>query len=113
MEIKDRALQNTEYVGMYWGLVYVSTAASFLRRTENVWTIVHTHPFVWWGVVVIVLELFYCLLPLFLGLAFRKILKKEKDRELLSARTYEICDFRIAQLLLFVYVGMMLFPMGK
>jgi hypothetical protein len=46
------------------------------------------------------------ILPLLLGEAFRKVLKRELNKGLLSARTYEICDYWIANLLMLVYAGM-------
>jgi len=55
----------------------------------------------------------YCLVPLFVGLAFRKTLKKELDQESMSLRTFKICDSGIAQLLILVYLGMTIFPVVK
>src|SRR5579863_3058791 len=113
MEDKDRAMQNTEYTGMYWDMVYISTALAFVIRAANDWKASRAHPLDWLEAVHIGMGLLYCLLPLFLGLAFRRNLKREMDRDLLSLRTFQICSLRIAMLLFFVYMGMMIFPTGK
>jgi predicted transporter len=114
MEGKDRAmLQNTEYAGMYWGMVYILTVFAFLVRAANDWKVARNHPPDWLDATMMGMGLLYCLIPLFLGLAFRRALKREMDRDLLSPRTFQICSFRIAMLLIFVYLGIMIFPIGK
>jgi len=49
--------------------------------------------------------------PLIMGLAFRKVLNGELEKEMLSARTYRICDFWIAQLLLYAYFALITYPL--
>jgi len=113
MEGEDRALQNIEYAGMYWVIVYVMAPFALLFRAGFEWKVARLHPFGWIDAVLACVGLVYCLFPLSLGLAFRRALRKERDRDLLSERTYSICSFRIAQLLFIVYLGMMTFPRGK
>jgi len=38
-----------------------------------------------------------------MSLAFRKMLRAELGKDLISMRTYRICDYWIAQLLLYAY----------
>jgi hypothetical protein len=52
----------------------------------------------------VAIEILALPIPLWMGLAFRKTLKDELDKCLLSDRTYQICDYWIAQLLLLVYI---------
>ena len=113
MGSEDRALQNTEYAGMYWVIVYLLALVAFLVRAGFEWNAAHAHPFEWIDAILSGMGLLYCLFPLILGLAFRRTLRKERMRELLSERTYSICNFGIAQLLFTVYLGMVVFPRGK
>lgn len=109
MEDEDRALKNTEYAGMYWGLIYALTIINLLVRGASEWKAARIRPFDWMDGSLACMSFLYCLIPLLMGLVLRRTLRKEKDRELLSKRTYDICDFGIAQLLLFVYMGMIFF----
>ena len=113
MEANDRVMQNTEYAGMYWGIVYILAVAAFLLRAANDWKVARTHPPDWLDVTTIGMSLIYCLLPLIFGLVFRRALKKEMDRDFMSLRTFQICSFRIAILLFLVYMGMMIFPISR
>jgi hypothetical protein len=113
MEVKDHAMQGTDDARMYWSIVYAFTVLAFLVRATNDWKAARTHPFDWMDTIFIGMGLLYCIIPLILGLAFRRNLKKERDRELLSVRTYAICNIGIAQLLFFVYLGMMIFPIKR
>ena len=109
----DRALQNTEYAGMYWVIAYLLALVAFLVRASYEWKAAHAHPFEWNDAVLAGMGLIYSFFPVILGLAFRRTLRKERARDLLSERTYSICNFRIAQLLFFAYLGMIVFPRGK
>ena len=110
MDSKEAALSGTEYTKMYWGADYLLAGVVFLyRSTSLVEVILHGQPYDVQKIFMSGLSLVYCFLPLILGVAFRKLLKRELDRELLSTRTYLICNWRIAQLLFIVYIGMMLF----
>jgi predicted histidine transporter YuiF (NhaC family) len=95
------------------GIVYILVAVAFLIRATNDWKVARTHPPDWLDATTMGMGLIYCLLPLIFGLIFRRTLKREMDRNLMSLRTLKLCSFRIAILLFFVYMGMTISPTGK
>jgi hypothetical protein len=107
MEKEDRALQGTENAGMFWGVVYFLVFAVLLIRIINIWRAAHSQSFDWAGISENGMNLIYGILPGLVGLMFRKTLKKELNRGMLSDRTYKICNWHIALLLFFTYMGMM------
>jgi hypothetical protein len=109
MENEDRALKGTQNAWYTWQVVYVGTFFVFLLRVACFVVDIPSRPFSWWHAVGGGIGPFLALVPLLMGLAFRKLLKDELGKEMLSARTYRICDYRIAQLLLFTYFTMMVY----
>jgi len=96
MASEDQALKGTEYTGLIWVSSYVMVAFAFLLRSLHAWDVFHVQPLSWKTSVIPVMGLVLVLSPLLMGLAFRKTLKKELGEDLLSERTYRICDFWIA-----------------
>ena len=108
MESGDRALIGTESAGILWLLAYVFVAVTFLGQVFDVSHRIHMQPLTWWDAVNGGLGVLSSLFPLCMGLAFRKLLKGELNKDLLTTRTYKICDLWIAQLLLIAYIAMAL-----
>jgi hypothetical protein len=107
---EDRALKGTQYTWFLWQVVYVSVAFAFLIRALNLWGAFLTGSYHWWHAVGWGGALLMTAVPLIMGLAFRKVLKGELAKETLNARTYRICDFWIAQLLLYAYIALITYP---
>jgi hypothetical protein len=108
MESDDRTLKGSENANILWLLVYMVVVSTFLVQVLHVWELTHAQPFSRWGAVNGGLGALFCLLPLCMGIAFRRLLKGELNKDLLSARTYKICDLWIAQLLFIAYMAMAL-----
>jgi hypothetical protein len=111
MEIEDAALNNTEYARAYWVIDCVFCGVVFLERMLDFWKSVHTAPSDLLGWVPHCLAILYVFFPLLAAYQFRRLLKRESQRELLSARMFAICDWRIAQLLFLAYMGLLIFNM--
>jgi hypothetical protein len=107
VEDEDKALKGTEKAGTLWSIVYVLAALGFLRRMFDLWFACHELPFRWRAPIDSGFDMLFLPLPLLVGMAFRGLLKKELGKDLLSPRTYEICEYWVALLLLVVYMGMM------
>jgi hypothetical protein len=56
----------------------------------------------------IAIELLFCPAPLLMGLAFRKLIKNERNCNRLSQRAYKVCNFWLAKLLIIAYIAMVL-----
>jgi hypothetical protein len=104
MESQDRALKGTENTGLLWMLVYLLIGVIFLDRAFNAWDAFHTQTFSWRILIDFGCQFLALPIPLTMGLAFRKTLKGELAKNLLSERTYRICHSWIAQLLLLAYI---------
>ena len=102
------ALKGTENAGTIWTLLYLIATVELVFRVVDVWFAFHAQPFGWKKPVDLGFEILALPIPLWMGLAFRKTLKNELDKGLLSDRTYQICDCWIAQLLLLVYICMVI-----
>jgi len=103
MTIEDRALKGTEYTGLLWVGAYFAIAAALVGRSFHLWGALHAQPLGWKAPVDIGFELLVLPVPLLMSLAFRKMLRAELGKDLISMRTYRICDYWIAQLLLYAY----------
>jgi uncharacterized membrane protein YozB (DUF420 family) len=109
MESKEAALSGTEYTRMYWIMDYFFAGVVFLIRMKQLAEIWSRRPLDSLSIVTNSLGLLYCFLPLLVGIWFRRTLKAELHREMMNTRTYVICNWRIAQLLFIVYLGMLIF----
>jgi hypothetical protein len=89
-------------------VTYFGAAVALLGSILHLWDSSHEHPVLWMKVFKYGMGIFFAIFTLFLCEAFRKVLRQELAKGLLSARTYEICDYWIATFLLFVYMGMLL-----
>jgi hypothetical protein len=108
---EDRALKGTQYTWFLWQVVYVSMAFALLIRALNLWGAFLKGSYNWWHAISWGCALLMTAVPLIMGLAFRKVLNGELEKEMLSARTYRICDFWIAQLLLYAYFALITYPL--
>jgi hypothetical protein len=111
MDTEQEAVENAEYAPVFWALNYFFCGALLLERIVRFWTPLRSHPIDVPGIVTGGLTLLYSLLPVLAGRTFRRKLKKELVNGTLGSRTFEMCDWRIAQLLTIVYMGMLLFTM--
>jgi hypothetical protein len=101
--------KNAEYAPMYWVIDYVLSGAVFLQRAMLLWRPLQNRPIDVLQIVDGGLMMLYCFLPVWAGRSFKRMLKRESENEALSMRTFTICDWRIAQLLLITYLAMLLF----
>jgi amino acid transporter len=108
MESDDGALKGTENAHIMWLLVYMIVVGTFFVQVLHVRELTHARPFSWWDAVNGGLGVLFCLFPLCMGIAFRTLLKGELSKDLLSTRTYKICDLWIPQLLFIAYIAMAL-----
>lgn len=109
MEAEDVAAKNAEYARIYWVIDFALSGAALLERSTLFWKPLHAVPIDLLGLLFGGLSVLYCLFPLVMGQLFRRLLKRELEKESLSMRMFEICDWRIAQLLFAVYMGMLIF----
>jgi len=109
MKSKEAALSGTEYTRMYWIADYMLAGIVFLVRMIQLAEIWSRRPIDSLNIFTSSLGLLYCFLPLLVGIAFRRLLGAEMQREMMGTRTYVICNWRIAQLLFIVYLGMLIF----
>jgi hypothetical protein len=56
----------------------------------------------------IAIELIFCPAPLLMGLAFRKLIRTERNYNRLSQRAYKVCNFWLAKVLIIAYIAMVL-----
>ena len=111
MDIEEAASNNTQYTGAYWVIDCVFCGEVSLERMFTFWKSAHVVPSDPWGWFQPCLAMVYVFLPLLVGYQFRRLLKRELQKELLSARMFAICDWRIAQLLFLAYMGLLIFNM--
>jgi hypothetical protein len=108
MQIRDRALRGTAAAYQLWGGVYMMLAFILLIRALHVWNQMNGQPFGQHQLFEIGLELTFYPAPLLLGCAFRKLMRIELSKSLLSQRTYKICNYWIAKVLILAYIAMVL-----
>jgi len=82
---------------------------AFLSCLFHVWIAFDVHPFTWKTPIDLCFGILALPIPMIIGLHFRKTLRNELYKDLLSERTYRICDRWISRLLLYVYMGFLLF----
>jgi hypothetical protein len=108
METNDRALRFTAATPELWGAVYMMLIFTLAARAFHGWERLGGKQLEWPDALVIAVDLLVCPVPLVIGVAFRRLLKKEVHRSLLNSRTYRICNFWIAQILIIAYITMVL-----
>jgi hypothetical protein len=108
MESKDRALKGTAATPELWGAVYMLLVFAVLVRALHAWERYGGKPIGWQELVEIGVDLLICPAPLLVGIAFRRLVTRELGDSRLNTRTYKICNYRIAELLILTYVSMVL-----
>ena len=108
MERRDRALRGTAATPEMWGAVYMMIVFALVARGLHAWEKLAGKPLSWQDAIALGVDLLICPAPLLTGIAFQRLLKSEVSRGLLSQRTYKICNFWIAQLLILAYIALVL-----
>jgi hypothetical protein len=108
MQNRDRALRGTAAAPELWGGVYMMLIFVILSRALHAWTRMEGQPIDWHQMVEFGAELLFCPAPLLLGNAFRKLMRIELSKNLVSQRTYKICNFWTAKVLMIAYIAMVL-----
>jgi len=79
-----------------------------LSRALHLWNQMKGQPVDQHELFEIGLELVFYPAPLLLGNAFRKLMRIELSKSLLSQRSYKICNYWIAKVLILAYIAMVL-----
>jgi hypothetical protein len=108
MQIRDRALRGTAAAPELWGGVYMMLAFVLLSRALHMWSQLNGQSIDRHQWFEIGLELTFYPAPLLLGNAFRKMMRVELSKNLVSQRTYKICNFWTAKVLMLAYIAMVL-----
>jgi hypothetical protein len=108
MKLEERDLSETEKTKISWMIVYLFVSLTLLSLMFHAWDLSHVQPFRWHDAIDVGLQFLICPFPLLMGIFFRGLLRKELKKNLLSARTYQICDYWIAQLLVYSYMVMLM-----
>jgi len=109
MKLEERDLSETERAKILWIVAYLFVFLTLLSPVFHAWDLSHVHPFKLEGAIDLGFQLLVCPIPLLMGILFRGSLRNELKKDLLSARTYQICDYWIAQLLAYSYLAMSAF----
>jgi hypothetical protein len=108
MQSKDRALRGTVATPELWAAVYMMLVFALLNRALHAWSRLDGKPFGWQDIVQIALDLLVCPAPILMGIAFRNLVKDEVRRNQITPRTFKICNFWIAQVLILAYITMVI-----
>lgn len=108
MDSRDRALRGTAATPELWGAVYMMLVFAVLSRALHAWARFNGTAIDWQQAVVVGINILICPALLWMGIAFRSLLKSELNKNLLSLRTYKICNFWIPQILIMAYITMVL-----
>ncbi|HUD14502.1 MAG TPA: hypothetical protein VMQ56_12690 [Terracidiphilus sp.] len=108
MQSRDRALRGTAAAYQLWGGVYMMLAFVLLTRALHVWNQMKGQPVGQHELFEIGLELVFYPAPLLLGNAFRKLMRGELRKSVINQRTYKICNYWIAKVLIIAYIAMVL-----
>lgn len=104
----DRAMKGTAATTELWGAVFMMLIFAIAARTFHAWQKLSGQPLSLAEIVPIVVDLLILPVPLVMGFAFRKLLRRELTKSRLNRRAYKICNFWIAQILVLAYVTMVL-----
>lgn len=108
MASNDDALRGTAATPELWSAVYMMLVFAILSRALHALPQLKAQPIGWETAIQVGIDLLICPAPLLVGLAFRQRLKSEVSKNLMGLRTYKICNFRIAQLVILAYIAMVL-----
>jgi hypothetical protein len=108
MENDDRTPKGIAATPELWGAVYMMLIFTISERAFHSWQRLAGKPIRWDEAVAVGVDLLVCPVPLLMGFAFRRRLRREARNGQLDAKIYRICNFWIAQLLVLAYVTMVL-----
>ena len=108
MGSRDRALRGTAATPELWAAVYMMLVFALVARVFHAWEKLGGKPIGWQDAIALGVDLLICPAPLLVGIAFQRLLKSEVNKSLLGQRAYKICNFWIAQLLIFAYITLVL-----
>jgi len=108
MESNDPALRGTAATPELWAGVYMMLVFALLSRSLHALNRYDGKTFDWQQGVEIAVELLFCPAPLLIGLAFRKLIRTERNCNRLSQRAYKVLNFWLAKLLIIAYIAMVL-----
>ena len=108
MQGTDRALKGTAATPELWGAAYMMLVFATLSRALHAWSRFNGTAFDWEQAGTVSINILICPALLWMAIAFRSLLKSELRKNLLSTRTYKICNFWIPQILILAYITMVL-----
>jgi hypothetical protein len=108
MQIRDRALRGTAAAPELWGGVYMMLVFVLLTRALHSWTTLKGQPLGGPQLFEIGLELVFYPAPVLLGCSFRKLMRGELRKNVINQRTFKICNYWIAKVLILGYIAMVL-----
>ena len=108
MESNDPALRGTAATPELWAGVYMMLVFALLSRALKAWNRLEGQPIELGQIVQVAIDLLICPAPIFMGIAFRNLVKGEVRKNLVTPRTFKICNFWIAQLLILAYITMVI-----
>jgi len=108
MQSRDRALRGTAAAPELWGGVYMMLAFVLLTRALRTWNSLKGQSIGEPQLFEVGLELVFCPAPLLLGSAFRKLMRGELRKNVINQRTFKICNYWIAKVLILAYIAMVL-----
>jgi hypothetical protein len=108
MQSRDHALRGTAAAPELWGGVYMMLAFVLLTRALHTWSSLKGQPVDGQHLFEIGLELVFYPAPLLLGSAFRKLMRGELRKNVINQRTYKICNYWTAKVLILAYIAMVL-----
>jgi hypothetical protein len=108
MESNDSALKGTAATPELWGAVYMMLVFALLSRSLHAWERLAGKPVAWQDALEVAVDVLVCPAALWIGLSFQEMLKNELNRNNLSQRTYKLCNFWIARVLILAYIAIVL-----
>ncbi|HEY1904310.1 MAG TPA: hypothetical protein VGG56_17910 [Terracidiphilus sp.] len=108
MPSNDSALRGTGAAPELWGAVYMMLVFALFSRAFHAWMQYSGQPIGWQQTLEVGIPLVLCPAPLLMGIAFRRLIKSELSKGQLTQRTFKICNFWIAQLVILAYITMVI-----
>lgn len=108
MKSSDSALRGTAATPELWGAAYIMLAFALLSRSLHAWERLAGKNLAWQDALEVAIDILVCPAALWIGLSFQKMLKTELNRNHLNQRTYKICNFWIARVLILAYIAIIL-----
>jgi len=109
MKLEDLDPNERKRARIEWGGAYMFVGIALFYWAFRSLHLIHLQPVNWSDAINAGIYLVVCFVPLYAGSAFRKLLRGDLDKDLLSTRTYQICDSEIAQLVALSYLAMVIF----